>query len=338
MFRPVLPLNSSRKRRVRTGLVAAAAGLAFAATAHAAVVSFSTTDPKGDNKGTAGHDFVALSGTYDASTGSMSVTVETAAALGQGVVSMSIGTATNGVCAYSNPDETNQLPFMQFYLLNIGDSPWAPQYNYATKGDLTGPAEMKKSGNAITFSSPANAELVNLPLDCVYAVIARDTPEGGEIADDAAALASVAGTTPDATTPGATTPGADALKPPIKVTTTEPDADRDGNPDSADVCPQAPGALANGCPSVMPASELRLGAKRVVVDRLVARVAAECPAKVTIVVTSKGKTIGKGTFTVDQYGAFCRVQGVVRLKVRRAKVRVVAKATGMGGTAKSIKR
>jgi hypothetical protein len=99
-----------------------------------------------------------------------------------------------------------------------------------------------------------------------------------------------------------------------------------------------PGALANGCPAVKPAAEFRLGAKRVVVDKLVAMTAKTCPPRVRITVTSKGKKIGTGVFKVDQHGSFCRVKGIVALKKKKKAVRVKTKGTGMASVAKSVRR
>lgn len=343
MFRHVLPQTS---RRLLAAIAALLGVMAFAAPADAAIVSFSVTDPKGDNKSVGAHDITAAEATYDPATGSFTATLTTAAPFegANGLIQIIVGTASNGICDYADAESTTRLPNAQIGAVKIPDFPLTPFWGFPSKDVESTAPDFKANGNKLTFATPADTQLKDLPLDCIYAETRYDANDGsgGAIADSVTTLAAKGGTTPPVKgedTPPATGGDTSPNRPPTKLTTTDPDGDKDGTPDSTDLCPKAPGALANGCPATMPASEIRLGAKRVVVDRLVPLVAAACPTTVTITVTSKGKTLGKAKFTVDQFGSFCRVKGIVKLKKRSPKkVRVVAKATGMGGTAKSVKR
>ncbi|MDO9354477.1 MAG: hypothetical protein Q7T55_12330 [Solirubrobacteraceae bacterium] len=349
MFRPApVHLSTAPRRRLPALTALLGALLVFAAPAQAAKISFSATDPKGDGKSTAGLDIVKAEGSYDNATGVFKVTTTTAAPFtsAQGLLTVIIGTAQNGVCNYSDPGVEGLPPFLQFYLINIEGTPTPPVYSYSTK-DISGSPAMTKSGNATTFVTPADPQLANLPLDCLYAATAYDTPSGGAIADDVFSLAVAdpgtggsdgsgdGGSTGGGGSGGGSGSGSTA---PLKIVTTDPDADKDGVADSADKCAKVPGALANGCPVMKTADEFRLGAKRIVVDKLVAMTAKTCPPRVRITVTSKGKKLGTGVFTVDQHGSFCRVKGIVKLKKKKKAVRVVTKGTGMQSIAKSVRR
>lgn len=344
---PPLPRRATRA----LAAVMAAAGLGLAAApAHAVTVSYSGTDPKGDGVGPSGLDFVSAEASYDKSTGFFTLTTETVSpmAASNGGFGAFFGTTTDGVCQY-DPTQTEQIvlkPAVTFAYAAF-QTTLPPIYTYTARSEDDTPAQtadIKTVGNRVTLASKPDATLKDLPLDCFYMFGAIDRDGTGVLTDSMTGpLAEpTSGSTPSTpkpgSTPGSPTPKTDPIRAPLVVATTDPDGDRDGTPDSRDACPTVPGAAKNGCATMKPADEIRLGAKRVVVDRLVPRTAAGCPARVRIKVLAKGRTIGSTVVAVDQYGSFCRVAGIVKLKKRVSRVRVTAKAAGMGSTAKSVRR
>jgi hypothetical protein len=114
------------------------------------------------------------------------------------------------------------------------------------------------------------------------------------------------------------------------------DADGDGVHDGADKCPKLAGAATNGCETATLAKSIRLGTKRVVIDRLLASTSGTCPKTVKAVVSLKGKTLGKQTMGTIRKGKFCHVFSVVKLKKRVAKARVVIRGTGITPVAATV--
>lgn len=113
------------------------------------------------------------------------------------------------------------------------------------------------------------------------------------------------------------------------VTAPIADADGDGVHDGIDKCPKVPGAALNGCENVPLATSIKLGTKRVVIDRLLATTAGTCPKTVKVVVKLSGKTLGKQNVGTLKKGRFCHVQAVVTLKKKVKKARVTIAGTGV---------
>ena len=324
------------RRLVPIVAVAGALGV-MAPAAGAAPISYTATDPATDGTGSKSYDLVSAAVTYDPAAGSATATIETAVPLVTGgAIQTFLGRRVGEDC--TTPADTEAILGIAFSSLGgVEISAWLLSQPEGTAGQPT----TTKSGSKITIVIAPDPALLNQTWDCIRV----ETYEEGTGADSSAALSDTmvgfvgtAGTTPPPGG-GSTTPPTDTKRAPIIVITELPDADKDGTPDTSDACTTVPGAAKNGCPTVAAAMEFRLGAKRVVVDRLVPRTAAKCPPRVAVIVTSKGKRIGKGVFTVDQYGSFCRVNGIVALKTKgKTKVRVVAKGTGMASIARSVKR
>lgn len=110
------------------------------------------------------------------------------------------------------------------------------------------------------------------------------------------------------------------------------DRDLDGTADLVDRCPADPGLLADGCPETPSNRSLRLGARRLVVVRLMAKAegTADCPA-VAKVVVSQNRRLGAAKLPVVARETLCEVRGVVRLRRYRknAVVRVVLSGNGL---------
>lgn len=106
------------------------------------------------------------------------------------------------------------------------------------------------------------------------------------------------------------------------------DGDGDGVHDGIDKCPTVPGAASTGCETLPLAKSIKLGTKRVVIDRLLATSAGTCPAAVKVVVKLSGKTYGKSNVGTLKKGRYCHVQAVLTLKKKIKKARVTI--TGVG--------
>jgi hypothetical protein len=117
------------------------------------------------------------------------------------------------------------------------------------------------------------------------------------------------------------------------------DRDLDGVADITDRCPADPGLRADGCPDAPGGLSLRLGARRLVVVRLMAKVdgVTTCPA-VTKVVVSQNRRLGAAKLSTTAQGKLCEVKGVVRLKRHRknSAVRVVITGNGLSSVVQRI--
>lgn len=107
------------------------------------------------------------------------------------------------------------------------------------------------------------------------------------------------------------------------------DADNDGVHDGIDKCPNQPGAATNGCETVPLAKSIRLGTKRLVVDRLMETTAGNCPSTVKVVVTLGKVSLARVKVGTLKKGKFCHVLSVVTLKKKVAKARVVITGAGV---------
>lgn len=114
------------------------------------------------------------------------------------------------------------------------------------------------------------------------------------------------------------------------------DADGDGVHDAADKCPKVPGAAQSGCETVPVAASIKLGTKRLVIDRLLASTAGVCPRTVKVVAKLSGKTLGKQAVGTIKKGSFCHVQAVVKLKKKVKKARVTVTGVGVTSVAATV--
>lgn len=331
--------------RVGGGRVAAhiaflLATLALApAGASAAITNFSGTDPAGDGTAPA-FDFTAGTATYDSTKGQFTVSLTTVGSpVGKNLLAGGFAGKLTGDTCDTTANDGSSVGWGDLVSANVpSQSAWGRPGT-----DFQGTMTVTRSANETTYVMGPDPGLVSPGADpmikeiiptCIVAQVQELAPDDSpQMTEEMTLLVTTAPTT--------TKGGADdtvKTKAPAPVVTTEPDADRDGIPDTADACPKVAGASAKGCPTIAANLEFRLGAKRVVVDRMVALTASSCPARVIAVVTTKGKRLGKGSLTVGQRGSFCHVTGVVRLTRRAKKVRIVGKATGMGSVVKSIRR
>ncbi len=114
------------------------------------------------------------------------------------------------------------------------------------------------------------------------------------------------------------------------------DADNDGVHDGIDKCPKQAGASTAGCETVPLAKSIKLGTKRVVIDRLLDATNGACPKTVKVVVTLKGKSLARQNIGTLQRGKFCHVLGVVALKKKVSKARVVISGSGVASAAATV--
>lgn len=125
------------------------------------------------------------------------------------------------------------------------------------------------------------------------------------------------------------------------------DRDRDGIADLIDRCPTVAATSGDGCPaggaagSAPPtqAQSLRLGARRLVLDRLLVMEpgTAACPSKAKVVVTQRRRLAAVKLPLVAE-GTACRIKGVVRLKRyrKRSSLRVVVSAPGIAAVVQTF--
>lgn len=117
------------------------------------------------------------------------------------------------------------------------------------------------------------------------------------------------------------------------------DRDLDGVADLVDRCPTDPGLTQDGCPETPGAKSLRLGARRLVVSRLMAKAdgVTTCPAVVKVIVT-QNRRLGAAKLPVADRGKLCEVTGIVRLKRyrRSSVVRVELSGNGLSSVTQRI--
>ncbi|MDO9352366.1 MAG: hypothetical protein Q7T55_01635, partial [Solirubrobacteraceae bacterium] len=200
------------------------------------------------------------------------------------------------------------------------DAPDARWYITAPT-DISGPATKVIEGNTVTLS--ATSPLLTSPYACM-AVFTRypgeEEDKMGSPIDTAFAALPRPVAAPTPTPP----PAAQDGRPQIAL-----DRDRDAVPDATDKCPDVAGAGTDGCLTTPVAKALKLGTKRLVVDHLMERTGPKCPPAVKATVSASGRTLAKQKLGVIAKGSWCHVTGVVKLKKRAKKVRVVIAGTGV---------
>lgn len=228
--------------------------------------------------------------------------------------------APNGTCVARSGGEFVSLMRLDgppTVAWTIGLRAYSPRWGGGT-GTVT--------GNVVDFSTTTDGRLLSAIGTC--ALISVGSSEGWpntrmESADDALGKAELAPVVVN----GQTAPSATG------------DRDLDGIADMVDRCPAEPGLLSDGCPDTPGGKSLRLGARRLVVARLMAKAegVTTCPT-VAKVVVSQNRRLGAIKLPVTEQGALCEVKGVVRLKRyrRNATVRVVLSGNGLNSVVQRI--
>ena len=301
--------------------------LALAAFAQpASAVTVTGSDPV--DTSTPGLDLVNASLKYDPAAGSSSLTVQTVAP-STGVVPATVyvllGKASNGQCLASG-ESVGVLVYSMIWTPDGDGLLWILSDPLAY-----GAIDVTRSGTTINASIAASDSLKGLDFDCAQVQTkaqVKDADGVGQDLDIDAMNLFVGGATNEVA--------------PVKFEIPQvTDADHDGIQDNKDKCPTEVGGAANGCLTIPDRLAIRLGSKRVAIDKMVARSGATCPLKAKVTVTLKKKTIGTGVVSVSTHGNFCRAYGVVKLKKTvkaKTSVKIVVKATGMGSISATRKR
>lgn len=302
----------------------------LAQPANAGSVTLAGSDPV--DVSTAPLDITSAKLVYDASAGKVTLTVQTAApaqdfrpALFYALLGQ---TSQAGQCV---PKENTAAVLISMIWGLEGDGlRWVLINPADPENPVVQEVETQRTGATTTGIASASA-LKNFDFDCAQIQTktqVANTAEG--VPDDI-----------DVDVMNVFPTSGDVVPPP--VFTDQPDKDKDGIPDTKDKCPAEPGAKADGCVTISAKLAIRLGAKRVAIDKLVARTSGTvCPLKATVTVTTKkGKknvSIGKGVVSVSTHGSFCRAYGVVKLKKSAKVAKITVKAKGMGSIAATRKR
>lgn len=308
---------------VALGLLAV---LALTQPASAATVTLGGTDPA--DVASAPLDLVSGKIVYDSSAGKVTVTVQTLAS-NAGVVPTFVyallGKRTGNQCVPDGSTGPVLLISMAF-TAEANAHKWILN-DPVSLGDVT----VQQNGASIVAVAGADSKLKGLDFNCAQLQTKTETPS----AEDGS---------PETTDVDAMNVfvGGSSVYVPAPVFTDQPDKDKDGVPDSKDKCPDVAGGGTNatqlGCLTIADKLSIRLGAKRVAIDKMVARTATVCPVKAKVKVTAGKKTIGTGVVAVSTHGSFCRVYGVVKLKKTAKSVKITVKAAGMGSISAARKR
>ncbi|MBJ7470481.1 MAG: hypothetical protein JHD16_04235 [Solirubrobacteraceae bacterium] len=319
---------SLRALRVLWSLAVALVSLAvLAGPASAAITTMSGTDPI--DASTPPLDLTAGKVVYDSTAGKATLTVETAAptaGASPALVYALLGRESAGQCL---PDaEAASVLFFSLSYTGEGDfTKWV-----ATPDVSLNDAATTRSGTTITSTAGPSSTLRSLGFTCAQIQTRTQVPNEAAGAPDDVDVDQMN----VFVAAGGNTPNSGAVPPP--VFTDQPDKDKDGVPDTKDACPAEPGAAANGCLTIPARLAVRLGAKRVVIDKLVSRTGAACPIKAKVKVVSKKKTIGSGVVSVSAHGSYCRAYGVVRLKKTAKVAKITVTAAGMGSIGATRRR
>lgn len=297
-------------RAIWLALLATASFALVVPTAGAAVITMTGTDPVDvkDPK----FDLTAGKLVYDSSAGKVTVSAQTVAS-SAGVVPMDVfvlvGRTADGACV---PDSgaSSVLAITLLWHKGIDFTKWT----LVDSGQPPGDAASTRTGTSITTSAGPADILKDKPFDCAQ-ILTKTLDENEQTVDVDAVVVSTTGSAASG-----------------------PDKDRDGVTDAADKCPTVPGGDRYGCLTIPAKLAVRLGAKRVAIDKLVPRTGSTCPIKAKVTVKSGRKTLGKGVISVTSHGSFCRAYGVVKLKKTAKKAKITVKATGMGSISASRKR
>ena len=295
-------------RAARTTCLALLAGCFFllAPSALGATLTLAGTDPT-DAKNPK-IDLTSAKVSYDPAAGKATValqTIESNATFVGFDVYVVLTQAAGGKCE-PQPDVSTLFAFSLSWKPELTQTKW-----FVNTSEQPGEAATQRTGTTLTTSAGPSDSLKNLKLDC--ALVQMNTADAGDAVDV------------DFMTIFA--PGAGGA-----------DKDKDGVPDSSDKCPTVAGGDRYGCLTISAKQAVRLGAKRVAIDKMVARTGNACPVKANVAVKSGKKKVGSGVVSVTSHGSFCRVYGVVKLKKSVKKAKITVKATGMGSIAASRTR
>ncbi len=280
---------------------------------------FDLQDPAGDAVGTVGIDLVAATVTQDREAGvfKAALTFASDPSTAQAYIHVALGFRRSGECI------TGEEQQGVAHLNSVATSPEAA-FAISARTEVGGKATKVSSGTQVTITSDSDRLLEAATWSCtrveLLGIDNQGEPIPATVFDSVVAFIG---------TPPPTNPGQVAPAPQAGVITTF-DTDRDAVPDSTDQCRDVPGAGTNGCPTSSERDSLRLvGAKRIEVDRLIARTGEKCPGAVKVTVTAKRRNVAKQQLGVMPRGAFCHVAGTVQLRRRATSVRVVVSGKGM---------
>ncbi len=292
----------------------------------ASAVTLTGSDPV--DASTAGLDLVNAKLDFDPAAGTSTLTVQTAAASAS-VMPASfyalLGKAEGGQCVATG-EGAGVLVFLMIWTPEGEGLQWILSDPLAY-GNLT----VQRDGTSITASIAADAGLQGLGFDCAQVQSKAPVVGADGVLEDV-----------DADAMNLFVGGATNLVAPVKfeipVVT---DGDQDGVADAKDKCPTEAGGATNGCLTIPDRLSVRLGSKRVAIDKMVTRTGAACPLKAKVKVTLKKKVLGTGVVSVSSHGGFCRAYGVVKLKKTvkaKTSVKITVTAAGMGSIAATRKR
>ncbi|MBO9532012.1 MAG: hypothetical protein J7513_03450 [Solirubrobacteraceae bacterium] len=293
----------------------AAALLISAAPASAATSSLKITDPVNDQKGPTTLDITGATIAQNTSTGAVTATVAFAAAPAPGsTFAVALGSSEND-CDINDASESAAA------LVGAIDAEGKPQaVLIASSGGAPAALSPSLSGKSLKITTPSSSALKKLKWDCARVSIQMQGATAEELLGD------------DAVANGP------SLAAQVVVLTDKPDGDKDGVPDVADACPTVPGSTANGCLAVAAKKAFRLGAKRLVVDRMVLKTGDTCRATAKATVKDGKKTIGKGSLKVGVHGSYCHINGIVKIKKHGKKVKLSIKGGGFKALSANVKK
>lgn len=289
-------------------VLAVAVTLVLAPAAGAATVSMTGSDPV-DASGNPKLDLTSGTVTYDSTAGKLTIKAQTVASnagLVPADVFIIVGKSAGGKCE-PNADVSPVVAFLLVARAESSLTKW-----FVTGTETPGEATVTRSGTTMSVTTGTDSRLKNLPLDC--AQLQTKTVSGEDPLD------------------------VDFMNVFVGGGGGGPDKDEDGVADGSDKCPTVAGAGRDGCATISAKLAVRLGAKRVAIDKLVLRTGSACPVKAKVTVKSGKKTVGTGVISVTSHGKYCRAYGVVKLKKSVKKAKITVKGTGMGSIGATRKR
>jgi hypothetical protein len=296
---------------LRVGVVGVAVAGVAAATATAAPLIMEGSDPVDQVDGAV--DLTAAHVEQDPITGAYTAHIELAASAAADPSAMLRvivgGVSPNGQCMVVSGAE-----FVTVVRLGDPAAVWTLGVRYPTWV----PAVVAAHGSAVDVTVATDGRLQRRVGTCAAVSTGRSSVWPDALFAETDGVMAVARLAPTVVN-GQVAPG------------TTVDQDRDGVADRTDRCVNDPGLRADGCPDVPGGRSLRLGARRLVVARLMPKVdaAAACP-KLTTVVVSQNHRLGAAKLPTVTEGSMCAVRGVVRLKRHRGAAAVMVRMRGTG--------
>lgn len=331
---PLAPSHASLRRALAAGAIALGVGWpSLAVGAPLAPIDISATDPAGD----AIYNGIAVEPAADIT--GFAITQDRAARRVRGTVTFAGETPTPGLhavrIALGRPvDKDTCQVGGDFGIVDIRYTFGAAAGEFAVTSmtDVRGTVTASRQGATLTFET-AEGPFDGFGFRCIGVATERLSTSG--VPDAKSPQDIVVGFAPPeepVTKPDAPVIPGGGVPAPIT------DTDGDGVHDGIDKCPTAAGAATSGCESVPLAKSLRLGTKRVVVDRLLSSTSGTCPKTVKIVAKVGRKKVGAQALGTMKKGKFCHVQGVVKLKKRVSKARVTIVGAGVVSVAANLSK